>query len=169
MMDDDQTQPKYYEQLSNSGFKQNTCWAWRPKNSPFRTAIVFFTFGLLFLAVGLMLFFVSQDAVEYSGCYAKGEKAEEIKIVLKEELQPPIHVYYEITNLYQNHRRFASSVSNDQLYKEYVNDTGAAQSCYPVITEDDRAKNGLKNVSNPCGLLPKFYFNGNCGVTCRCV
>jgi len=165
-MNEDHSHPKYYEELSNSGFKQNTCWGWRPKSSPRKTAITFIIFGTIFLGVSGLLFYESQYAKEVVVTYAaEGEKAPEEKLTCQLDMEKPIHVYYEITNLYQNHRRFSTSVNNDQLYGSYINDSDTVDSCHPIRTKRDRNKsenNDVANdIANPCGLLPKYYFNGS--------
>ncbi len=138
MKEEDDAKVKY-EDLKKSAFRQNTFLAWRPKQSPYKTATVFLIFGTLFMAIGVVLLVVSRKATErvipYSG---SGKYIADIHLTLAEELQPPIFIYYEITELEQSYRRFSYSKSNDQLFGEYSNRASDVGTCYPVLTESDR-------------------------------
>lgn len=76
-------------------------------------------------------------------------------------MDAPIFVYYELTNFYQNHRRYVKSYSKEQL----LGCTSAKQSgcsgydkdyvetdCEPI------SKNGTRTLS-PCGLIANSLFN----------
>jgi hypothetical protein len=87
---------------------------------------------------------------------------------ISQPIQPPIYVYYQLDNFYQNHRRYVKSRSYDQLKGEYVN-TDKAFQCDPIIRNKDIA-NPLMNykktkvlnpedVAMPCGLVAKSFFN----------
>lgn len=41
----------------------------------------------------------------------------ELSVTLDEDMDGPIHVFYEISNFYQNHRSYVKSMSWDQLHK----------------------------------------------------
>ncbi|KAI8459895.1 endosomal protein [Phakopsora pachyrhizi] len=72
-------------------------------------------------------------------------------------LNPPVFMYYKLTNYYQNHRRYVKSLSTDQLKGEAV----------PVadLDRDDRCKPAARSPSNsnqaiyPCGLIANSLFN----------
>lgn len=75
----------------------------------------------------------------------------------------PVYVYYELTNFYQNHRRYVKSVSANQLAGEL--DAGQLadsqntylQNCDPLRTVTE---NGTTRVLDPCGLIANSFFNG---------
>jgi len=128
-----------YEELKNNVFKQNTCWTWRPTSSPLKTAIIFCVFGIIFFAIGISVLLISRKATErvipYSG---SASYIPDVHITFLHEIQPPIYIYYEITEMHQNYRRFSYSKSNDQLHGIYKNEKDAVGTCYPIYTESER-------------------------------
>lgn len=105
-----------------------------------------------------------------------------VKFPFIRKLPGPLYVYYEISNFYQNDRRYLKSTSTkqllgkvrrlirwklfswvDQTYKllikiwlfvQVLEYDDVASSCYPLI------ENGT-NLLNPCGLIANSLFNGN--------
>lgn len=57
------------ERLRNSRFKQQTLPAWRPIPSFRSTMITFTVFGIIFLALGIALYVMSDKIVEYNTLY----------------------------------------------------------------------------------------------------
>ena len=83
----------------------------------------------------------------------------------------PIYVYYELTNYYQNHRRYVMSRSMPQLMGKEIDSTQADQ-CSPIIYNSDldfvngtalSYVNGQEldpnAIAYPCGLIAKSLFN----------
>ncbi|KNZ47978.1 hypothetical protein VP01_59g5 [Puccinia sorghi] len=72
-------------------------------------------------------------------------------------LDPPVFMYYKLTNYYQNHRRYVKSLSIDQLKGKIV----------PIETldRDDQCKPVARSPSDrskpiyPCGLIANSLFN----------
>lgn len=70
------------------------------------------------------------------------------------EMKAPIYVYYELSNFYQNHKRYVRSLDSQQL--------GGASSTAPAACDP---KSTLKNAQNesesifPCGLIAASFFN----------
>jgi hypothetical protein len=62
------------ERLRNSRFKQQTLPAWRPIPSFRSTMITFTVFGIIFLALGIALYVMSDKIVEYSTLYTDAAK-----------------------------------------------------------------------------------------------
>ena len=54
------------DKLKNSKFKQQTLPAWRPIPSFKSTMITFLVFGVIFLALGIVLYMMSDEIVEIS-------------------------------------------------------------------------------------------------------
>ena len=81
-----------------------------------------------------------------------------IEFTLPEDIGPPVYFYYRLTNFYQNHRRYVSSVDQDQMKGKFVtnatlNDTtNAHNQCEPL------GENGT-HAYYPCGLIANSYFN----------
>jgi hypothetical protein len=57
------------EKLKNSKFKQQTLPAWRPIPSFKSTMITFSVFGVIFLALGIVLYIMSDEIIEYNQRY----------------------------------------------------------------------------------------------------
>lgn len=90
---------------------------------------------------------------------------------INDTLQPPIFIYYELSNFYMNHRDYVRSRSFAQLRN--ANDTSNYSKCDGAKTvgeifdfEKSRYKslggNDLNenSTANPCGLGAKSMFNG---------
>ena len=52
-------------------------------------------------------------------------------------IEPPIYVYYQLDNFYQNHRRYVKSRSNKQLLGEWLTADELKDDCSPIITNAD--------------------------------
>ncbi len=76
-----------------------------------------------------------------------------ITINVTKDMSPPVYVYYELDNFYQNHRRYVKSRSDAQL-------KGGANFPNAPTTDCDPLKeiNGKKLW--PCGLIANSMFNG---------
>jgi len=72
-------------------------------------------------------------------------------------MKPPVLFYYQLTNFYQNHRRYAKSFNTDQLSGKAVSpDTIHNSDCTPLTTE---TINGTRYPYYPCGLAANSVFN----------
>ena len=49
----------------------------------------------------------------------------------------PVYMFYELTNFYQNHRRYVKSKSNNQLSAIGISVAEATKFCDPVIRNID--------------------------------
>jgi len=73
----------------------------------------------------------------------------------------PLYVYYEITNFYQNHRRYVKSKSVRQLLGMESDMHNLVLDCSPLLfTSSSSSSNGSGKLLNPCGLHPNSFFNG---------
>lgn len=70
------------------------------------------------------------------------------------DLQPPVMLYYKLTNFYQNHRKYTKSLDYKQLAGE------------ASTIEQIRGRKGCPLESGeliyPCGLIANSLFNGMC-------
>lgn len=96
--------------------------AWRPTPTFLTTLITFLVFGIIFLTMGLLLFFFGNQIIEVNITYHKICRDEfkfadkcEIEFEIPEDMPSPVFVYYQLDNLFQNHRRYVRSRSNTQL------------------------------------------------------
>ncbi|KAI0664571.1 cell cycle control protein [Cubamyces menziesii] len=69
------------------------------------------------------------------------------------EMDPPVLLYYKLTNFYQNHRRYVKSLDQNQLRGDHVTaDKLKGGDCKPLGAIDNKAV-------YPCGLIANSVFN----------
>jgi hypothetical protein len=74
---------------------------------------------------------------------------------IPEPIGPPVFLYYRLTNFYQNHRRYVSSLDMDQLKGVAVdNNTIKSSACDPLTLDGATGK-----AYYPCGLIANSIFN----------
>ncbi|KAK6464627.1 ligand-effect modulator 3 family [Scheffersomyces coipomensis] len=80
----------------------------------------------------------------------------QIQFSLPVDLNPPIFLYYKLTNFYQNHRKYVSSYDIQQLRGNAVPAGSITDYCKPLLHlgEGDDQK-----LIYPCGLIANSYFN----------
>jgi len=71
-------------------------------------------------------------------------------------LTSTLYVYYQLTNFYQNHRRYVQSVSDSQIGGSFVSDSLLSTSCDPNGSFVS-SQTGL--IFAPCGLIATSFFN----------
>lgn len=95
------------------------------------------------------------------------------EIEVKESIPAPVYVSYELTNFYQNHRRYVKSLSYTQLMGEPISTAEAADMCDPVSTNAEMNKTysfdgtllDPQAVAYPCGLIAKSLFTDAYNIT----
>jgi hypothetical protein len=142
-------------------------------NSPVLSAI-YVLVGLTFIGVGSFILVETGKVVEVSKRYDDIDECKAdwrtprtciIDIDIDEDMDSPIFFYYEIKNMYQNHRKYFKSRDILQLMGEDRSKSDIRSNCEPVVTMDDLGfyTKGLTldddSPANPCGLLAKSYFN----------
>lgn len=93
---------------------------------------------------------------EYAACQlssAQPTRTCTVEFDIKDEIEGPVYVYYELENFYQNHRRYVKSRSDAQLRGDEVPDSKLMDSCDPLWQKDGKTL-------NPCGLIANSMFNG---------
>jgi len=167
------------EKLKQSKFKQQTLPAWRPVPTAASTMLTFSVFSVIFLAIGVVLYVMSDQITEIEkrydmDCEDKLRKTNDWCTVklgrIQNTIEKPIYVYYQLDNFYQNHRRYVKSRDNEQLNGKYktVKELG---SCDPIIKVSDLWENQRMSIETnskklndddpaiPCGLVAKSFFN----------
>ena len=71
------------------------------------------------------------------------------------DIQPPVMLYYKLSNFYQNHRRYVKSASLDQLTGKKPSSSSLSNDCSPLDKIDGK-------VIYPCGMIANSMFNGAC-------
>ena len=157
---------------AGTAFKQQKLTAWQPILTPKWIICVFAIIGTLFMPLGIVLKLAADNVVEYAVQYdGKGTPPKyqhcmitsamqgntcNITFTTQEEMRPPVFVYYELANFYQNHRRYVKSRSDMQLRAENVPASSLEGSCDPAAS----FKNATANkIYWPCGLIANSYFN----------
>ena len=115
------------EKLKQSKFKQQTLPAWRPVPTAMSTMLTFSIFSVIFLAIGVVLYVLSEKIYESSTPYHEacannlqtGTKCVVDLPEVENEVKGPVYVYYQLDNFYQNHRRYVKSRDSAQLNGEY--------------------------------------------------
>ena len=163
-----------YEKLKNSKFKQQNLPGWKPEISNNVLILIFICFGIAFIIIGTFLLIASNNLVEIKKNYGNNENCKikdmcDIEIKITKTMKKPIMIYYQIDGIYQNHRRYLNSKSDEQLHGKKFTLEGMknSQDCEPVVTnkEMDKKKSitgkDLKDTSLaiPCGLIARSYFN----------
>jgi hypothetical protein len=139
----------------DADWKQQRLAAWQPLLTPQWVIGTLITVGIIFLAIGIALVLASSSVIEFSQRYddistcAVGSICN-VTIPITSTMSPPIYVYYQLTNYYQNHRRYVSSISYPQLQGQL---TSAISDCSPLET------NASGVIIVPCGLIANSFFN----------
>ncbi|CAN0206686.1 unnamed protein product, partial [Discosporangium mesarthrocarpum] len=76
-----------------------------------------------------------------------------VQFNISRHMDPPIYVYYQLENFFQNHRRYVKSRSADQLLGNSVESDSYCDPLRTVETEDGEQE------LNPCGLIANSMFN----------
>lgn len=163
-----------YEKLKESKFKQQKLPAWRPVPSICCTILIFLAFGLAFIIIGVIVLIFSNEIYETTLNYSekcKGTNPCTYNFYINEDLtNKTVMFYYQLTNFYQNHRRYVKSKSNSQLLGNWRTADQVKSDCDPVIYNKDLGIKNLQNyqktkalnpeeVAMPCGLIAKSFFN----------
>eukprot|EP00611_Tribonema_gayanum_P010950 TRINITY_DN2106_c0_g1_i2.p1 TRINITY_DN2106_c0_g1~~TRINITY_DN2106_c0_g1_i2.p1 ORF type:complete len:371 (-),score=98.45 TRINITY_DN2106_c0_g1_i2:131-1243(-) len=150
----------------NSAYKQQRIRAWQLILRERWVIGAFMLFGVLFLGTGAGIFAASTTAKEYKVQYdgvgtspailsdcgistTNEDKTCTVTISVKDKMEAPVYVYYQLDNFYQSHRRYVASLSPSQLMGSNVQGDSL---CSPL------KKNGDQWL-NPCGLVANSMFN----------
>eukprot|EP01128_Nolandella_sp_AFSM9_P009222 TRINITY_DN5843_c0_g1_i1.p1 TRINITY_DN5843_c0_g1~~TRINITY_DN5843_c0_g1_i1.p1 ORF type:complete len:322 (+),score=54.30 TRINITY_DN5843_c0_g1_i1:48-968(+) len=145
---------------SNTAFAQQKLPAWQPILTPLPVIISFLVLGVVFMPLGGVLYWTSTTVIEvksdeYQSCGALGTACTFNFDGLN--MEPPIYVYYELSNYYQNHRRYVKSRSDDQLRGVLITSVEDIETCDPFASEGGSSNPDLMYL--PCGLIANSVFN----------
>jgi LEM3 (ligand-effect modulator 3) family / CDC50 family len=75
-------------------------------------------------------------------------------------MKSPVYLYYELTNFYQNQRRYVASISLPQCAGTIYTNPSDVPSCNPLATLTSTINGTLATrVIHPCGLISMSFFN----------
>jgi len=148
----------------NSAFKQQRLPAWQPLLTPKWIIGTFFSVGVVFIIIGAVIASASNGVVQVSYRYDLDANCQlpfstpqpgtnktcNISFSIPSNMNPPIYFYYQLSNFYQNHRRYVKSRSDSQLEGSITDTTN----CDPLTTNTN---NNLPLY--PCGLIANSFFN----------
>lgn len=176
---------------------QQNLGACRPLLTPSAAVPLFFIVGVLFVPIGTVLLQQSEHAREVSVRYdnlpqclnkrSLSQWADDfiyssegngtnctVRIPVDKRLDKTVHVYYELRNYYQGHRRYAQSISHVQLITgnrssadgdSSSGSISTSESCEPESTlylkrpDSDGDFKRKENLIKPCGLIAWTFFN----------
>lgn len=163
--------PKYTK------FTQQELPACKPLLTPGWVMATFLVVGIIFIPIGAVTLLASNQVVEIVHRYdldclptltTKTDRVNYIQnssvdhtcnvtLTVPKKMKQPVYVYYELTNFYQNHRRYVKSRNDQQLRGDKV--TSSLDPCKPLAT----TANGSAII--PCGLIAWSLFNDTYGFT----
>jgi hypothetical protein len=168
-------------------FKQQRLPAWQPILTPNWVIGTFFIVSAIFMPIGGAIYAASASVSEIRVNYGEDvacktqQPVSGVQFRVSKDMKNPL-IYYELTNFYQNHRRYVTSRSDGQLRAaedaalttdfSTVAKSQALATCTPLIcggtaglngcgtaTSDIQA-NGRNNlIYYPCGLIARSMFN----------
>ncbi|XP_067862852.1 cell cycle control protein 50B [Heptranchias perlo] len=152
----------------NTAFTQQRLPAWQPFLSAGYVLPTFFLLGLIFIAIGLGLYFTSKSVIEielnYTGdeskspCHHCTSNATKnckctIKFKVDKLLRGPVFMYYELSNFYQNQRKYGVSRDDTQLNGDLDYLPTPSEYCHPFDVDSK------KRPIAPCGAIANSMFN----------
>lgn len=79
---------------------------------------------------------------------------------IPDRIEPPVMLYYQLTNFYQNHRRYVQSFDQDQLKGAFRDNSSISSSnCDPLRLGRLNGSEGAEKPFYPCGLIANSMFN----------
>ena len=156
---------------NDTDFQQQRLRAWQPALTPKHVVFVFVTLGILFIPIGGGLLYASSTVHQEQFRYDKvcGTPAHTgaltpctFNINITHTMSPPIYFYYRLANFYQNHRRYVTSQSIDQLHGDNNPDLST---CTPNPPWKYYYGNGIEQAIYPCGAISGSYFNDTFNAT----
>lgn len=150
----------------NSDFKQQRLKAWQPLLTPKWVIGTFVSVGVVFIVLGAVILNESNKIVEVETRYDEycgkaftnftayqndNSLADcELNVTIDEDMDSTVYAYYQLTNYYQNHRRYVKSRADDQLRGDL---SASSADCDPI----ERGQGGSRLY--PCGLIAYSFFN----------
>ncbi|KAH8059951.1 aminophospholipid transmembrane transporter [Aureococcus anophagefferens] len=148
-------------------FYQQEMAAWQPTLTPGNVITTFAVLGAGCIVVGVLILYATSSVVQvkahYDGPDAPGAheacrvsglgQTASCAVTMKapEKMAAPIYVYDELGNVYQNHKRYSTSLSHEQLMGSIL-EKDELSACEPLKTSGDRTL-------SPCGLLANSFFS----------
>ena len=158
---------------SDTAFKQQRLQGWSCSPSSNTLGIIYIIIGIAFILIGVIILIESNKIIEatkryddITDCKAdwKNPNTCTISISITEKMDSPVFFYFEIRNMYQNHRKYNKSRDINQLMGDTRSISEIDSYCDPIVDMEDLGFETTLNLTesdpaNPCGLVAKSYFN----------
>jgi len=160
---------KLYETLKKSKFRQQKFPGWRPLPTISCITIIFISFGIFFIIMGILILIFTGMIKEYKYRYTCNSNVCTISARIPEEMKKPIMIYYQLNDFRENHRFYMDNKSDKQLKGEQISKADLEKSgeCENSLYNNDFINAGkISNPSSldpdevafPCGLKAKSFF-----------
>lgn len=164
----------------DTAFRQQRLKAWQPILTPLWVILTFVVIGVCFIPIGIVLRSSANSVFEQIVVYDSTHPDVDCRITKINQgyeaiqnsnpiscflnftftqdipLGTTVNVYYQLTNFYQNHRRYVKSRNDLQVGGNFVADATLQTSCDPNASYVS-SETGL--IYAPCGLIATSYFN----------
>ncbi|XP_054856724.1 cell cycle control protein 50B-like [Eublepharis macularius] len=165
--------PLAHHQPDNTAFTQQRLPAWQPLLSAGTVLPLFFCLGVAFVALGLGLHFssatIQELELDYTGlgnssCARCANLSQrpigdrpsctcELRFTLSQAFPAPVCLYYQLSNYYQNNRRYSVSRDDQQLSGDAWALRNPVEECQPY------QKDAKGTPIAPCGSVANSLFN----------
>eukprot|EP00003_Mantamonas_plastica_P011110 TRINITY_DN2069_c0_g3_i2.p1 TRINITY_DN2069_c0_g3~~TRINITY_DN2069_c0_g3_i2.p1 ORF type:complete len:359 (+),score=80.11 TRINITY_DN2069_c0_g3_i2:99-1079(+) len=145
-------------------FKQQRLPAWQPILTCRTVVPTFLAVGVVFCIIGAVLLAASESVVEsdplvyHDKCTISSNATCTQVINVPTDMEPPVYMYYQLSNFYQNHRRYVKSRNDAQLAGEVVQDFDLLEDCRPLRSKNEESSTNPADFYFPCGLVPNSLF-----------
>jgi hypothetical protein len=160
------------EKVKKSKIRRILFKSYKPQPS-IKTAIIVLAFlGVVFIVIGAVLVYYGNQIREFRGKVEWKEKKsiQNVDVDVDKEMKKPVFVYYEISNYFQNRRKYLQSISYKQLKGNEISRVEADKQCHHadikqlLIKRYQESKINIPEdkddeVAVPCGIVAKSYPN----------
>jgi hypothetical protein len=134
-------------------FKEQKMAACRPFMTPIIAMIVYASFTVVSIILGVVFYYASGHIEEIRIPYDSPDPVINRSFTVPIDLAGPVYIYYEISNLYQKVFIYSRSICWNQLLGRPSTDTELKSACRPQV----RDANNSYYV--PCGAVARSVFN----------
>lgn len=155
----------------NTPLAQQRMKNWKFTLNNLHKGVLYIVCGILLIVLGIFVILASESVIEYSKRYddldnCKPQKGLDCQVEfhVTEHMEGDVFLYYQINNMYQNHRKYSKSLNPKQLKGTDLNKNDIESTCDPILEVKNLHRDIFVNLSrtavaNPCGLVAKSYFN----------
>ena len=131
----------------DTDFRQQRLRSWQPLLIPKFVVLTFFCLGCVFFPVGFVVWRASNTVHEISTRYDNlpcddatltTNCVKTVSITVPQDMDKPVYFYYQLTEFYQNHRRYVKSRSDEQIHATADPDLST---CTPLTKQGDETLN----------------------------